>query len=94
MLVSLMKFVAFTLAPDLLMIWTTSPDLWSCISHSFHHVGNNPTQFMYIFDNIPGRAQDILDTIFCPKTSPLNAPKSGHPSAGDRTTVTVEYLAK
>ncbi|KAJ9063524.1 hypothetical protein DSO57_1000102 [Entomophthora muscae] len=41
MLVPIVKFVAFTLVPVLVMIWTTSPDLWSRISYSFQHVGTN-----------------------------------------------------
>ncbi|KAJ9081031.1 hypothetical protein DSO57_1018810 [Entomophthora muscae] len=63
MLEPLAKFVVYTLAPALVMIWCTTPDLWGCISHSFHHVGANPDQFMHILETIPGRAQDILATI-------------------------------
>ncbi|KAJ9062354.1 hypothetical protein DSO57_1011705 [Entomophthora muscae] len=62
MLASFFKFVAFTLAPALVMIWTTSPDLWSCVPHLFHHVGTNPSQLMHMFENLPGRAQGILTT--------------------------------
>ncbi|KAJ9054088.1 hypothetical protein DSO57_1018214 [Entomophthora muscae] len=62
MLASFLKFVAFTLAPALMMIWTTSPDLWSHVSHSFHHVGSNPSRFVHMFEDLPGRDQDILVT--------------------------------
>ncbi|KAJ9081891.1 hypothetical protein DSO57_1010101 [Entomophthora muscae] len=62
MLVSLLNFVTFTLAPALVMIWTTSPELQRHISYSFYHVGSNPTQFMHMFKDIPGCSQDILVT--------------------------------
>ncbi|KAJ9053955.1 hypothetical protein DSO57_1019306 [Entomophthora muscae] len=60
MLVPLVKFVAFTLEPALVMIWSTSPDLWSWITHYFHYIGANPNQFMYTFEDIPGWAPDML----------------------------------
>ncbi|KAJ9074342.1 hypothetical protein DSO57_1007494 [Entomophthora muscae] len=60
MLVSLVKFVAFTLATVLVIIWTTSPDLWSSIYYSFHQMVSGSTQFMHMFEDIPGRTQDIL----------------------------------
>ncbi|KAJ9049647.1 hypothetical protein DSO57_1022266 [Entomophthora muscae] len=44
MLVPLIKFVIFG----------------GCISHSFHHVGANPDQFVHLLENIPGCAQDIF----------------------------------
>ncbi|KAJ9074504.1 hypothetical protein DSO57_1005822 [Entomophthora muscae] len=55
-----LKFVAFTLAPALVMVWNTSPDLQRCIPYSFHHPGSNLTQFTYKFEDIPGPAQEIL----------------------------------
>ncbi|KAJ9077831.1 hypothetical protein DSO57_1012869 [Entomophthora muscae] len=58
----LIKFVVFALAPALVVIWTNSPDLWSCISYKFNHVRSNPTQFMHILEDFPGRAQEILIT--------------------------------
>ncbi|KAJ9053416.1 hypothetical protein DSO57_1024375 [Entomophthora muscae] len=62
MLVPFAKFVVFTLVPALMMICCTTPDLWGRILHSFHHVGANSDQFLHIFGNIPGQAQDILTT--------------------------------
>ncbi|KAJ9061904.1 hypothetical protein DSO57_1016138 [Entomophthora muscae] len=62
MLVPFAKFVVFTLAPALVMIWCTTPDLWGRISHSFHHVGANSDQLLHTFGDLPGRAQDILTT--------------------------------
>ncbi|KAJ9061085.1 hypothetical protein DSO57_1024091 [Entomophthora muscae] len=62
MLDPFVKFVVFTLAPALVMIWSMSPDLWTCISHSFYHVGSNPSQFLHMFEDISGQAQEILVT--------------------------------
>ncbi|KAJ9079050.1 hypothetical protein DSO57_1039550 [Entomophthora muscae] len=62
MLASFLKFVAFTLAPALVMIWTTSPDVWSCVSYKFHHVGSNPSKFVHMFGDLLGQAQDTLFT--------------------------------
>ncbi|KAJ9060143.1 hypothetical protein DSO57_1034097 [Entomophthora muscae] len=62
MLVHLIKFVAFTLDPVVLMIWSTSLDLWTQITHFFHYVGTNPSQFMHILEDIPRQAQEILAT--------------------------------
>ncbi|KAJ9072675.1 hypothetical protein DSO57_1024929 [Entomophthora muscae] len=63
MLASFLKFVAFTLAPALVLVWTTSPELWSCVSHSLHLVGSDPSHFIHVFDNFPGWTQVILATI-------------------------------
>ncbi|KAJ9071944.1 hypothetical protein DSO57_1032231 [Entomophthora muscae] len=60
MLVPLLKFATFPLAPVLVIIWTTFPDLWAQISSSVHYVGDNYTHFMQLFEDIPGRAQDLL----------------------------------
>ncbi|KAJ9077785.1 hypothetical protein DSO57_1013431 [Entomophthora muscae] len=62
MLVPLIKFVVYTLAPALVLIWCTTPDLWGCISHHIHHVGANLDQYMHLLENIPRRAQDIFAT--------------------------------
>ncbi|KAJ9055794.1 hypothetical protein DSO57_1039515 [Entomophthora muscae] len=62
MLVPLVKFVAFTLAPALLMIWSTSPDLWGRIANSFLHVGSNPDQLLNMFEDIPAHTQGIYTT--------------------------------
>ncbi|KAJ9079719.1 hypothetical protein DSO57_1032585 [Entomophthora muscae] len=62
MLVPLAKFVAFTLAPALLMIWSTSPDLWGSITDSFLRVGANLDYLLNMFDNIPAHAQGLYTT--------------------------------
>ncbi|KAJ9077685.1 hypothetical protein DSO57_1014307 [Entomophthora muscae] len=62
MLVSVFKFVVFTLAPVLVFILTTSPYLWGQIFSSAHYTGDNPTHFLYLLNNLPGRAQDLLVT--------------------------------
>ncbi|KAJ9080930.1 hypothetical protein DSO57_1019739 [Entomophthora muscae] len=62
MLVPFVKFVVYTLAPALVLIWCTTQDLWGFISHSIHHVGANPYQFINLLENFPKRAQDIFAT--------------------------------
>ncbi|KAJ9052836.1 hypothetical protein DSO57_1030150 [Entomophthora muscae] len=56
------NFVVYTLAPALVLIWCTTPDLWGCISHSIHHVGAYPDNFMHLLENIPSCTQDIFAT--------------------------------
>ncbi|KAJ9082212.1 hypothetical protein DSO57_1006325 [Entomophthora muscae] len=71
MLVPLVKFVVYTLAPALVLIWCTTPDLWGRISHSIHHVGAHPYQFMHLLENIPECCQKLdLDDL---KPSVLNS---------------------
>ncbi|KAJ9089012.1 hypothetical protein DSO57_1017290 [Entomophthora muscae] len=61
-LLPVVKFEFFTLTPTLLFNWSTSPELWTCISSSAHIVGENPTQLLYLLDDLPGRAHSRLST--------------------------------
>ncbi|KAJ9062029.1 hypothetical protein DSO57_1015074, partial [Entomophthora muscae] len=56
------KFVILTLVPTLLLIWSTSSELWAGISSSDYLAGNNPSQLLYLLDNLPGKANDLLST--------------------------------
>ncbi|KAJ9074722.1 hypothetical protein DSO57_1003777 [Entomophthora muscae] len=60
MLVSIFKFVVFTLSPPLLFIWSTSLDLWEQISSSVLRVSDNPSHLLYFAEDFPGRAQDLI----------------------------------
>ncbi|KAJ9053373.1 hypothetical protein DSO57_1024762 [Entomophthora muscae] len=42
MILPIIKFAVFTLAPCLILLWTTAPDLWSQFSASARLVGDNP----------------------------------------------------
>ncbi|KAJ9051247.1 hypothetical protein DSO57_1006498 [Entomophthora muscae] len=55
-------FVAFTLAPVLVIIWSISPDLWGCLSSSASYVGEDPTNLLHLLKDLPGCAQDLLAT--------------------------------
>ncbi|KAJ9058746.1 hypothetical protein DSO57_1009085 [Entomophthora muscae] len=60
MLLPIDKSVVFTLEPAPLLIWSTSPELWTHISYFTHLVRVNPSQLLYLLDNLPGRAHGIL----------------------------------
>ncbi|KAJ9084870.1 hypothetical protein DSO57_1019648 [Entomophthora muscae] len=62
MLVTLAKFVIFTLAPALFLIWSTSPELWTCISSLAYLAVENPSSLLHLLDNLPGKASNLLFT--------------------------------
>ncbi|KAJ9063354.1 hypothetical protein DSO57_1001260 [Entomophthora muscae] len=62
MLVSLVKGVIFTLAPALLLIWSTLPELENQISSSAYLAGKDPSQQRYLLDDLPGKANDLVST--------------------------------
>ncbi|KAJ9075752.1 hypothetical protein DSO57_1032673 [Entomophthora muscae] len=59
-LVPLVKFVCFTLAPTLLLIWSTSPKLWTCLFSSAYLAGENLSQLLYLLNDLPGKANFLL----------------------------------
>ncbi|KAJ9048033.1 hypothetical protein DSO57_1039041 [Entomophthora muscae] len=44
----------------LLLIWSTSPDLWGQFSSSVLRVSNNTSHLLYLMEDLLGRAQDLL----------------------------------
>ncbi|KAJ9062138.1 hypothetical protein DSO57_1013831 [Entomophthora muscae] len=62
MLLPLAKFIIFTLAHTLFLIWSISPELWSQIFSSVYLVGKNPCQLLYFLDNLPEKANSLLST--------------------------------
>ncbi|KAJ9064501.1 hypothetical protein DSO57_1029952 [Entomophthora muscae] len=62
MLVPLVKFVAFTLAPALVIIRSTSSDLLEHIANSFLCVASNLDQLLNMFEDIHTCAQGIYTT--------------------------------
>ncbi|KAJ9061029.1 hypothetical protein DSO57_1024785 [Entomophthora muscae] len=44
------------------MIWSTSSNLWRCISSSDHHAGDNPIQLLQWLEDPLARAQDLCVT--------------------------------
>ncbi|KAJ9069593.1 hypothetical protein DSO57_1016899 [Entomophthora muscae] len=62
MIVPLEKFVAFTLAPVLLLIWSTTPDLWTRLSLSAAYVGEEPSHLLVLLGNLPVCAHGLVAT--------------------------------
>ncbi|KAJ9075633.1 hypothetical protein DSO57_1034018 [Entomophthora muscae] len=54
------KFMLLSLAPALLLICSTSPDLWGKISLSAFLVKGNLTQVLHLPNKIPGKATELL----------------------------------
>ncbi|KAJ9087602.1 hypothetical protein DSO57_1031517, partial [Entomophthora muscae] len=54
MIFPIFKFVIFTLALVLLLIWSTSPELWGHISFSASLAEEDPSQFLSLLENLPG----------------------------------------
>ncbi|KAJ9067610.1 hypothetical protein DSO57_1037406 [Entomophthora muscae] len=48
MIIPVIKFVVFSLAPFLLLLWLTSPDLWLCLSSSARLVCDNPSSCLHL----------------------------------------------
>ncbi|KAJ9079995.1 hypothetical protein DSO57_1029737 [Entomophthora muscae] len=59
MILPIIKFAVFTLAPCLILLWTTAPDLWSQFSASTCLVGDNP----YSPLRLPGKLLVLGETI-------------------------------
>ncbi|KAJ9078284.1 hypothetical protein DSO57_1008113 [Entomophthora muscae] len=57
-----LKFVAFTLAPVLVIIWSTSPDLWGCLSSLAFYVGEDPLHLLHLLEDLPRHDQDLVAT--------------------------------
>ncbi|KAJ9089575.1 hypothetical protein DSO57_1011414 [Entomophthora muscae] len=62
MLLPVFTFMIFTLAPTLLLILFTSLELWDQISFSAYLDKENPSQLLYLLDNLPGKENDLLST--------------------------------
>ncbi|KAJ9068201.1 hypothetical protein DSO57_1031055 [Entomophthora muscae] len=60
MLLPLLRFTVFTLASVLIMIWSTSPDLWGNSTSSTHHAGDNPFKLFCLLKDLPNWAQDLI----------------------------------
>ncbi|KAJ9077410.1 hypothetical protein DSO57_1017032 [Entomophthora muscae] len=58
----LLKFVAFALAPVLVIIWSTSPDFWGHLSSLASYVGEDLTHLLHLLEDLPGCAQDLVAT--------------------------------
>ncbi|KAJ9089037.1 hypothetical protein DSO57_1016977 [Entomophthora muscae] len=61
-LAPVVKIMVFSLAPALLLIWSTSPDLWGKIYLSAFLMKGNPTQVLHLPNILPGKATELLLT--------------------------------
>ncbi|KAJ9055141.1 hypothetical protein DSO57_1007365 [Entomophthora muscae] len=62
MLMPFAKFVVFTLAPALFLIWSTLLELWTFISSSAFLKVENPSHLLHLLDNLHGKAIGLLST--------------------------------
>ncbi|KAJ9054151.1 hypothetical protein DSO57_1017626 [Entomophthora muscae] len=60
MLLPLLRSVAFTLAPVLVLIWSTFPDLLRWIASSAYQIGDNPSKLFHLWENLPSQVQGLL----------------------------------
>ncbi|KAJ9060329.1 hypothetical protein DSO57_1031928 [Entomophthora muscae] len=56
------QFVIFSLAPVLVFICTTSPNLWHCLSSSAHKVGDGPSRLLHLLDDLLGQTSNFLSS--------------------------------
>ncbi|KAJ9085709.1 hypothetical protein DSO57_1011411 [Entomophthora muscae] len=65
MILPVLKFVLFSLAPFLLLIWTTSPNLWSQISSSACLVGDNPSSLLHLPGGLLISGEALVKSLTC-----------------------------
>ncbi|KAJ9050438.1 hypothetical protein DSO57_1014444 [Entomophthora muscae] len=75
MILPVVKFVVFTLAPFLILLWTTAPDLWSQFSTSACLVGDNPSSLLSLPDKLLISGETIVKSLTC---DDLEFPTIGH----------------
>ncbi|KAJ9060087.1 hypothetical protein DSO57_1034577 [Entomophthora muscae] len=55
----------FTLAPLVILLWTTAPKLWSRFSTSAQLVGNNPSSLLYLPGKLFVSGEKIVKSLTC-----------------------------
>ncbi|KAJ9089247.1 hypothetical protein DSO57_1014998 [Entomophthora muscae] len=60
-----LKFMVFSLTPFLLILWSTSPDLWLQISSSAHFVGNNPASLLQLPSSFLVTGEALVKSLTC-----------------------------
>ncbi|KAJ9049352.1 hypothetical protein DSO57_1025475 [Entomophthora muscae] len=65
MILPVLKFVVFSLGPFLLLLWTTSPDLWSCISSSACLVGDNLSSLLHLPGELFISGESVVKSLTC-----------------------------
>ncbi|KAJ9088347.1 hypothetical protein DSO57_1024041 [Entomophthora muscae] len=65
MILPVLKFVVFSLAPFLLLLWSTSPDLWLKISSSACLVGDNPSSLLDLPSGLFSSEEAVVKSLIC-----------------------------
>ncbi|KAJ9082837.1 hypothetical protein DSO57_1000822 [Entomophthora muscae] len=65
MILPVIKFVAFSLAPFLLLLWSTSPDLWSKISSSVQLASEVPSSLLSLPGNLLYSGEAVVKSLTC-----------------------------
>ncbi|KAJ9058481.1 hypothetical protein DSO57_1011857 [Entomophthora muscae] len=65
MILPALKFVAFSLAPFLLLLWSTSPDLWGKISSLACLVGSNPASLWDLPSSLLFSREVVVKSLTC-----------------------------
>ncbi|KAJ9081748.1 hypothetical protein DSO57_1011342 [Entomophthora muscae] len=65
MILPVLKFVAFSLAPFLLLLWSTLPDLWSKTTSSAWLVGENPSFLLNFPSGLLLSGEAVVKSLTC-----------------------------
>ncbi|KAJ9074007.1 hypothetical protein DSO57_1010564 [Entomophthora muscae] len=65
MILPVLKFVVFSLAPFLLLLWSTLPDLWSKITSSSWLVGKNPSSLLNLPNGLLFSGEAVVKSLTC-----------------------------
>ncbi|KAJ9088593.1 hypothetical protein DSO57_1021486 [Entomophthora muscae] len=65
MILPALKFVVFSLAPFLLLLWSTSPDLWGKISLSARLVGRDPSSLWDLPSGLLFSGEALVKSLTC-----------------------------
>ncbi|KAJ9067109.1 hypothetical protein DSO57_1003022 [Entomophthora muscae] len=65
MILPALKFVVFSLAPFLLLLWGTSPDLWTRISSLARLVGDNLSSLLHLPSGLLISGEALVKSLSC-----------------------------
>ncbi|KAJ9089038.1 hypothetical protein DSO57_1016978 [Entomophthora muscae] len=65
MILPALKFVVFSLAPFLLLLWSTSPNLWKKISLSARLVGRDPSSLWDLHSGLLFSGEAVVKSLTC-----------------------------
>ncbi|KAJ9053015.1 hypothetical protein DSO57_1028364 [Entomophthora muscae] len=65
MILPVLRFVVFSLVPFVLLLWTASLNLWSCISSSVCFAGDNPSSLLHLPSELLLSGETIVKSLTC-----------------------------